>query len=62
MSKANVSQDTQLQEFLTKIIELTNERANKIVRIMRPKNVSLDIQLQVFISTIIELKSQVTLT
>ena len=42
MRKKNVSQDNQLQEFISTIIELKNERVNKLVKNIRQNNVSQD--------------------
>ena len=59
MRKKNVSQDNQLQEFITKIIKLNNESvSSKIEKITRKKNVSQNNQLQEFISKTIELKNE----
>ena len=57
--KKNVSQDNQLQEFISQMIELKNQSDyNKIENIMKKKVVSQDNQLQAFITQIIERKNQ----
>ena len=55
----NVSQDNQLQEFIQKIIELTNAKeSTKTEKITEQKNVSHDIQLQAFLTKRIELTNE----
>ena len=60
MRQKNVSQNNQLQEFITTIIELKNESVNNLKNITRKKNVSQDNQLQEFISKIVDLKNQIS--
>ena len=50
MRKKNVRHDNQLQEFITKIIDLKNEsESHTIENFMKIKNASQDNQLQQFI-------------
>ena len=52
--KTNVSQDNQLIEFITKVIELKNESESpKSEKIVRKRSVSQDNELQGFISRIL---------